>query len=149
MNRVFQLRRISGRLVKESETHRIMSIGNRESHRMIEQSSRRRQECFAENHWRDSRGSNKSIAVVECFGSSPHRSSEEALEIPRGLTISGEPFGEVSQHFRYAIRSVIVRALGARARGYRRQLDVSQRTCISLAQHNCHASHIGNALALP
>src|SRR5260370_37133212 len=106
MNRVFQLGRISGRLAKERKTHRIMGIRNRESHRMVEQPSRRRQECFAENHGSDSCCSNKSMAVIECLGSSPDRSSEKALVIPGGLTMCGEPFGEVSQHFRYAIRSV-------------------------------------------
>ena len=65
---------------------------------MVEQPSRRRQECFAENHGRDSCGSNKSVAVIECLGSSADRSSEKALEIPGGLTIGGEPFGEVSQN---------------------------------------------------
>src|SRR3977135_1290910 len=106
MNRVFQLGRISGCLVKKSKTHSIMSIRNRESQRMMEQPSRRRQKCFAENHGRDSCGSNKSMAVIECLRSSPDRSSEKALVIPGGLTMRGQPFGEVSQHFRYAIRLV-------------------------------------------
>src|ERR1700756_5643746 len=105
MNCAFQLTGISGCLAKESKTHRIMSIRNRESHRMVEQPSRRRQECFAENHGRDSRGSNKSMAIIERLGSSPDRSSEKALVIPGGFTMSGKPFGEVSQHFHHAIRS--------------------------------------------
>src|SRR6059058_2342006 len=70
MNRVFQLRGISSPLIKESKAHRIVSIRNRESHRMMEQSSRRRQECFAENHGSDRCGSNKFVTVIERLDSS-------------------------------------------------------------------------------
>src|SRR5437764_5615987 len=98
MNRVFQLRGISSRLIKESKAHRIVSIRNRESHRMMEQSSRRRQECFAENHGSDRCGSNKFVTVIERLDSSSDRSSEKALKIPGFLTIAIQPLDKVRQN---------------------------------------------------
>src|SRR4030095_10568034 len=95
MNRVFQLRGISGCLVKKSKAHRIMSIGNRESHRMVKQPSRRRQKCLAENHGRDGCRPNKSMAIIECLGSPPDRSGEKALIVPRFFTKAIQPLDKV------------------------------------------------------
>src|SRR6266496_4578879 len=95
MNRVFQLRGISSRLIKKSKAHRVVSIRNRESHWMMEQYSCRRQECFAENHGRHGCRPNKSMAIIECLGSSPDRSSEKALKVPGFFTIAIQPVDEV------------------------------------------------------
>src|SRR5947207_15956054 len=95
MNSLFQLREISGRLVQESKSHRIMSIRNRESHRMMKQPSCRRQECFTENHRGYGGGSNELVPVIECFGSSADRSSEEALKIPGLFAIAVQPVAQI------------------------------------------------------
>src|SRR6266480_5260475 len=98
MNRVFQLRDLSGRLVKKSKAHCIMSIRNWESHRMMEQSSCRRQEGFTENHGSNRCGPNEPVAVIERLSSSPDWSSEKALKVPGCFAIATQPFDKVGQN---------------------------------------------------
>jgi len=84
-----------------------MGIGNRESYRMVEQPSRRRQECFAENHGRDSDSPNEPVPVIKRFGSPAHRTGEEALVIPGSLTKPIEPPGKAGQYVGYSVRELI------------------------------------------
>src|SRR6266508_1496059 len=77
-----------------------MGVRNRESHWMIEQPSRSRQERFAENHGGHRCGSNKSVPVIECLGASGHRSSEKALIVPGRFTVDIEPLRELGKNAR-------------------------------------------------
>jgi hypothetical protein len=62
---------------------------------MMEQSPRRREECFAENQGSDGCHPNKSMTIIECLGASADRSSVKALKIPRLFTIAIQPFDKV------------------------------------------------------
>ena len=65
MDRVFQLREISGRLVEERKSHRVMSIRNRESHRIMKQPSRGRKGRLEENHGSDGSRAPNPVPVVK------------------------------------------------------------------------------------
>src|ERR1700730_2203693 len=106
MNRLFEIHRISSCLVKESESHGVMGIGDGEPDPPMEQPARRWNKGFAKNHWSNGRGSDKPVSVIKRFGPSAYRTCKKTLVIPGGLTVGIEPITEVSQHFCYAIRSV-------------------------------------------
>src|SRR5947207_1639852 len=101
MHRPFQIIRVGSRLVEECEAHSVMGIGDWESHTVMKQPARRWQEGFAQNHWRNGRSANQTMAIIKGFGAAANCACINALKIPRLLTISVQPLGEVDQHTRY------------------------------------------------
>src|SRR2546430_2032864 len=107
MNRFFEMSGIPTCFVKEREAHRVVGVGNRESQRMMEQPSRRRQECLKENHGSDGGNSKDRVPEVKRFGPPTQRPREEALVIPGGFTVGIQPLGEASQDFGYSVHKLV------------------------------------------
>src|SRR5260370_42661828 len=114
MNRLFEINRISSCLIKESESHSVMSIGDGESEAMMEQPARRRNKGFTKNHGSNGRGSDKPVPVVKRLDPPTQGPGEEALVIPRGLAVGVEPFVKIRQNLGYAICCVHVHDMRAR-----------------------------------
>src|SRR6266850_1352949 len=108
MNRVFQLRRISSRLVQESEAHRVMRVRDWKSHRVMKEPSSRWHKCFAENHGSDGCRPDKPMAIIQRLCSSTDRSSEETLVIPRCFAVALQPISEVGKHARNVVSELCI-----------------------------------------
>jgi hypothetical protein len=104
MDRVFQVREISGRLVQESKAHRVMGVSDRKTSGMMEQPPCPGEECFTKNHGRDRHRPYKPVPVIKRFGPPTQRPGEEALLIPRGFAVITEPMGEVVQNIGHCVR---------------------------------------------
>src|SRR5438477_5304282 len=102
MDSLFQLRAISGRLVKESESHCIMRVGDGELNAVMKQPPGGWQERFTKNHGSDRRSSKERLPIVERFGKPAHRTGEEALIVPRRPTVGVQPLSKAGQDFGYS-----------------------------------------------
>src|SRR5437899_9363006 len=107
MNRPLEMIGISSCLVKERESHRIMSVGDRESDTMMRQATCRRQERLEEDHGSNGDSSYNPVPVIERFGATAHRTGKEALLVPRDFTVGIQPLDEAGQGFGYSGRELV------------------------------------------
>ena len=98
MDRVLELRWVTGRLVKESKAHRVMGVSDRESCWVMKKTSCRRNESFKKNHRRHGRCSQEFVIVIEPLRSSPGRSGKKRLVVTRQFSIVGESLRKIAQN---------------------------------------------------
>ena len=116
MDRVFELRWVTGRLVKESKAHRVMCVSDRKSCWVMKKTSCRRNESLKKNHRRHGRRSQELVIVIESLRSSSGRSGKKRLVVTRQFSIVGEPLCEIAQNMRDLIVRTIVRSVVIRLR---------------------------------
>src|SRR5437762_6020292 len=69
----------------------------------MKQAARRWQERFTQNHWRNDRSTNKTMAIIKGLGTAANWPCINTLKIPGARTVPIQPLAEVDQHARYLV----------------------------------------------